>query len=176
MELTKPSEVLNREFVVPEDPVLPSNEPETAETPFRVVTTHAVKVGNLGLLLPADEISELVDSVQTCHLPNTPGWFDGMTSIRGNMVPMFDLHQLLEVDADSEQRKAVIHGSGDDAVGFWIDEMPRMVMVTSDDRLDSRPPLPSLVKRYAREYFLKDNQIWIEWDIKGFFAEAGNNM
>ena len=55
-----PSEALNRKFVLDKaalsQPVLDSE--------FDTITTHAVLVGDIGLLLPVGEVSELVE-----HLP-----------------------------------------------------------------------------------------------------------
>ena len=68
----------------------------------------------------------------------------------------------------------VIVGLTDKAAAFWVDEMPRLVMVTSDDTMESSLPLPQLMKDHARSFFLKDEQIWIDWDAQGFFAAAGN--
>ena len=170
-----PSEVLNRKFVLPEAPE-PVAEQEQSGESFRVITTHAVLVGNIGLLLPSNEVSELVENLSVCRLPNTPNWFNGVTSVRGNMIPVFDLHELFGVNGKGKLRKLIVVGNGETATAFWVDEMPNMVMVTSDDTMTSRPPLPQMIKDHARTYFLKNDQIWIDWDVEAFFRDVGKGL
>ena len=166
-----PSETLNREFVLEDEPVL---ERDNSEQKYQVITTHGVHVGNIGLLLPANEESEVVDNLSICRLPNTPTWFNGVTSLRGNMIPVFDVHDLLGFESKGQARKMVIVGTTDTAAALWVDGMPRMVMVTSDDTMKSGLPLPQLMKDHARNFFLKDDQVWIDWDAQGFFTAVGD--
>lgn len=168
-----PSEALNRKFVLDEEPVTEQLQPEQQ---FRVITTHGVQVGNIGLLMPSNQVSELVDDLPICRLPNTPGWFNGVASVRGNMIPVFDMHELIGVRSNSNRRKIIVIGTGETAIAFWIDEMPRMVMVTSDDIMSSTPPLPQLLKDHSRGYYFKNDQTWIEWDIEKFFSNVGSHL
>lgn len=165
-----PSEALNRTFVLDDEPEL---EQEQSGQEFQVITTHAVRVGNIGLLLPSNEESELVENLSVCRLPNTPTWFNGVTSLRGNMIPVFDIHELLGFEAKGKERKLIIVGVTKTAAAFWVDEMPRMVMVTSDDTTRSSLPLPQLIKDHSRNFFLKEDQIWIDWDVNSFFSALG---
>ena len=64
-------------------------------------------------------------------------------------------------------------GVTETAAAFWVDEMPRMVMVTSDDTTRSSLPLPQLIKDHSRNFFLKEDQIWIDWDVNSFFSALG---
>ena len=67
----------------------------------------------------------------------------------------------------------IVVGTGDTSVSFWVDDMPRMVTLGNDDEMNGNPPLPDIVKAHANRYFLKDNQIWIEWNVQQFFASLG---
>ena len=118
-----PSEVLNREFIVDEDAVSEASPARQVTS----ITTHAVQVGDIGLLLPAAEVSELVDRFPVCKLPNTPEWFSGVSSLRGNITPIFDLHELFGASVTSAKRRAIVIGSGETSVAFWVDGMPRLV-------------------------------------------------
>jgi len=166
-----PSEALNRPFVLAEEPVV---EQLQVVDSFKVITTHAVLVGNIGMLLPSEEVSELVESLSICRLPNSPTWFNGITSVRGNMIPVFDLHELLDVTGKGLERKLLVVGGGETAAAFWVDGMPRIVMVTSDDAMNGSLPLPQLIKDHSRSFYLKDDQIWIDWNVTAFFAALGN--
>lgn len=165
-----PSEALNREFVL-DDEAMPGVIPAGAATG---ITTHAVLVGDIGLLLPVDEVSELVDRLPVCNLPNTPEWFSGVSSLRGNITPIFDLHLLFGVEVASARRRLIVIGSGETSVAFWVDKMPSMVTLGPHDDMVGDPPLPDIIKKHASRYFLKDNQIWIDWDVQKFFFSLGN--
>jgi len=166
-----PSEALNRQFLLPD--ALANEQVQTVESSFQVITSHAVRVGNIGLLLPSRETSELVENMAICRLPNTPSWFNGITSLRGNMIPVFDLHELFGIENRDRQAKMIIVGSAQSAAAFWIDEIPRMIMVTSDDSINGSLPLPPLIKDHSRSFYLKEDQIWIDWSVENFFSALG---
>ncbi|MGD2171785.1 MAG: chemotaxis protein CheW [Gammaproteobacteria bacterium] len=166
-----PSEALNREFVVPDAAEAPRDN-EIFES--RDITAHGVLVGNIGLLLPRREVSELVNDLAVCQLPNTSSWFDGVASVRGNMIPVFDMHLLFDIAVESKRRRMIIVGEDETAVAFWVDEMPRMVALTAEDSMTSVPPIPPLIRDHSRKYYLKDGQIWVDWDVKAFFTTLGN--
>ena len=166
-----PSEALNREFVVP-DAAEASREDRFFES--RDITSHGVLVGNIGLLLPRREVSELVDNLAVCQLPNTSSWFNGVASVRGNMIPVFDMHLLFDIAVESKRRRMIIVGENETAVAFWVDEMPRMVALTAEDSMTSVPPIPPLIRDHSRKYYLKDGQIWVDWDVQAFFTTLGN--
>ncbi len=171
-----PSEVLNRNFELTDAPVEAVVEQVQSSEKYLAITTHAVMVGNIGLLLPKNEVSELAENLSVCRLPNTPTWFSGVTSIRGNMIPVFDVHELFGVKGRGKDRKMIVVGIGETTAAFWIDEMPAMVMVTSDDMMSNIPPLPQIIKDFSRNYYLKDDQTWIDWDVNQFFNNVGSRL
>lgn len=164
-----PSEALNREFVLTDAP-LPQQRKTVASAN---IMSHGVLVGNIGLLLPRQEVSELVNNLTICRMPNTSTWFNGVTSLRGNMIPIFDLHKLLDISHDEISRRTIIVGEGETAVAFWVDGMPRMVTLSSDDAMTSVPPIPTLIRDHSQRYYLKEGQIWVDWDVQSFFTTLG---
>lgn len=171
-----PSEVLNRKFELADAPVDAAAGHVQSSGKLQAITTHAVMVGNIGLLLPQNEVSELAENLSVCRLPNTPTWFNGVTSIRGNMIPVFDVHELFGVEGKGKGRKMIIVGSGETAAAFWIDAMPLMIKVSSDDMMNSSPPLPQIIRECSRRCYLKDDQTWIDWDVKQFFHNVGSRL
>lgn len=165
-----PSEALNREFVLDEAPQPRQSMASESES----INTHGVLIGNIGLLLPRREISELVNSIAICRMPNTSTWFNGVTSLRGNMIPVFDLHALFDISRENIDRRMIIVGEGETAVAFWVDGMPRMIGLNADDNMTSKPPIPQLIRDHSRKFFLKDGQIWVDWDVQSFFTALGS--
>jgi len=167
-----PSEALSREFVV-SDAQQPQQR-RAAESGN--INSHGVLVGNIGLLLPRQEISELVNNLAICRMPNTSTWFNGVTSLRGNMIPIFDLHALFDISCQDIKRRTIIVGEGETAVAFWVDGMPRMVSLTTEDSMTSVPPIPTLIRDHSRRYYLKEGQIWVDWDVQSFFTTLGGML
>jgi len=167
-----PSEALNRAFVLDAEEISRANSVREITS----ITTHAVLVGDIGLLLPVAEVSELVDRLPVCKLPNTPGWFSGVFSLRGNITPVFDLHELFGVSVETAKRRTIVIGSGETSVAFWVDGMPSMVVLGVEDDLSGDPPLPDFIKTHANRYFLKDNQIWVDWNVRNFFTALGKML
>lgn len=171
--LMLPSEALKRKFDLP-DGLLPGQPaPQQDAGQF---TTHAVLVGNIGLLLPSDEISELIEHGTVCRLPNTSTWFSGITSVRGNMIPLFDLHELFDIDYGQLKRRMIVVGENEKAVAFWVDDFPQIVTLGVEDGMTSAPPIPSLIRDHSRQYYLKEEQIWVDWNIETFVTTLGEML
>ncbi|UCH39244.1 MAG: chemotaxis protein CheW [Gammaproteobacteria bacterium] len=137
---------------------------------------HTVLVGSIGLVLPADEISELIEKAVVCELPNTPSWFNGVTSIRGNMIPVFDLHELFSIEQPAAGRRLIVVGENEIAAAFWVDDFPRLLAFADEDVTSIEPQVPSLIREHARQYFMNDGEAWVEWDFKSFFAALGEQL
>ena len=171
--LMPPSEALNRdrEFA---DGLLPGQLPPEPDADRLVA--HAVRIGTIGLLLPRDVISELVENTTVCRLPNTSTWFSGVTSVRGNMIPVFDLHELFELDYGDLQRKLIVVGENETATAFWVDDFPKMLSLASEEAMSGTTSIPALIRDYARDYYLQDEQVWVDWDIDGFMTTLGEML
>ena len=164
-----PSAALARRFELP-DALLPG---AAAEGDAESISRHAVLIGNIGLLLPADQISELIGRDGVCRLPNTSTWFSGITSVRGNMIPVFDLHELFDIACDRRSRRLIVIGENEYAVAFWADDFPQIVTLGEDEVMSSEPPIPALIRNHAREYYLRDDQIWVDCNLEGLVTTLG---
>ena len=137
---------------------------------------HTVLIGNIGLVLPKHEVSELVDRPAVCRLPNTQPWFDGVTSVRGSMIPVFDLHVLFSIEPPEGKRRLVVVGQNETAAAFWVDDFPRLLVLRDEDQVTSEPPLPSLIRAHAKQFYQKDEQAWVAWDLQAFFTALGEKL
>lgn len=173
-QLTLPSKALSRRFELPEAEVDSGSKLNIVEAAsFR---THAFVVGNIGLLIPSGEVSEVSDALPMCRLPNTPEWLLGVANLRGNMVPVFDLGQLLGVEiADTPNSKLLVVGVKDKAIGIRIHSMPLRVMLDAESKLARIPPLPEALQPFVRAGYSTD-RIWVDWDMEGFFKAAGDRI
>lgn len=174
-QLVAPSVALTGTFLVP--PLDSLHEPEPQAETARAFTAYAVVVGNLGLLLPTDTVSTLIEEgLPFCPLPNTPPWLRGMANYYGNVIPIFDLETLLELPASVRaESKILLIGEGETAVGITVVSPPVRLRLSSAQVLTGSPPLPPVLQPYVRACYRSEG-IWVDWDMRAFFIAAGERI
>ncbi len=164
-----PSEVLNRKFQLPDVDANAYVDPDEIYR-FR---GHAFTLGNLHLLLATEKsVCEVFDQLAICRLPNTVDWLHGVANQRGNMVPIFDLKLLFNLQQDSGKKrfKYLIYGQKEAAVGMLIEDLPIRVELDPEERMAAIPPLPANLQPYVRLCYRHDGKLWIAWDVHELFS------
>lgn len=137
---------------------------------------YGFRVGDLGLLISPDTISEVVAQSTVYLIPQTPPWLAGLINLRGNLVPVFDLPLCLNLEASSqEKRYLLVLDTGDQAIGVFVEGMPQPA--DTSHVLERTPPLPEVLRPYVATVYRDGGMIWLEFDHRGFFeslAEPGN--
>ncbi len=133
------------------------------------------RVGDIGLLVPAGMLSELVEEMEIYPLPTTPGWFPGLINLRGGLVPVFDLKELFTIDnPGGDKPNLLVLNAGADAVGVLIDGLP--LTLDTGRRVEQSPPLPEILREYSQAVYLREHEIWVDFDFDGFFRAAGSRI
>lgn len=168
MNWLKPSEALTR--FVPDESSVDRNIRSLEPLRF------GVRVGDIGLLVPAGMHSELVEDTRIYPLPTAPGWFLGLINLRGTLVPVFDLKVLFRMDITAEQNASLLVLNSDElAVGFLIDALPETLHTTQ--RLAQVPMLPTVLQEHAQVVYVQDGRVWVELEYDAFFhAVSGLNI
>ena len=65
-------------------------------------TRFGFRVGQLRLLIKPRTHSEVVAQPHIYPIPNVPPWFLGVINLRGNLLPVFALQQLLQQLSSTE--------------------------------------------------------------------------
>jgi len=137
---------------------------------------YGFKVSNVGFLLDADTVAEVVPRPSSVRIPRTPLWFSGLTNLRGTLVPIFDLKLLLGLSNDDKvnEKFALIIGRGDEAVGFFVKEYP----VGLDDMaaVAEHPPLPKILVPFLGQTYLASDSLYVEFNYPRFFALLSEKM
>lgn len=169
-KLLLPSKALNGRFELPDNPP----KPTVAETSgFR---GHGFMIGDIGLLLSSTEVSEIASGLPLCRLPNTPRWLLGMVNLRGNILPVFELQDLLGYESETNaDPKMLFVRLGDEWVGMTSNGLPIQVQLNDASRLRKHPTLPPMLQPYVRACY-KDTQFWVDWDIAGFFNNVADRL
>jgi len=154
---------------------------ETDLTQSQVVDDHirrlGFRIGTFGLLIGEYAISELREMVEICSIPNTASWLLGLINLRGNLVPVFDLHMLLNLERVNKKKEMLlVLGEGEEAGAIVIDELPQHITLGESDRLQAIPPLPDSIKVYMSNGHEKEGQTWFNFDHFGFFQSLAKKV
>ncbi len=137
----------------------------------------SVRVGSIGLLLPAAAGRELLDPPPAARLPHTPPWFAGLANVRGALVPVVDTARALEVEHNADARRyLLVFDHGDDALGLIVDGLPRRQGFEASERLNGLPPHPPLLDGHLAAAYGRDGGLWFELDLEGFFHALGERL
>ena len=138
-------------------------------------TRFGFRIGDLGLLVPLGMVSELIEESEIYPLPTTPEWFRGLMNLRGSLVPVFDLKLLFEMRTGTGSApRLLVLNERVRAVGILIDAVPKGVALGQP--LPQIPPLPPLLGQYSRGAYVKNQDMWVEFDFDGFFQAVGNQL
>lgn len=172
-----PSEALHPIFILaPTDIETAPNPVATLNSPANDISGYGIILGNLGLLLPTDTSSRLVDlNIRLCRLPIAPNWLLGIANLEGDLIPLFDLAKLLELPIEMPIERYVVIGAGEQAIGIGIIGHPQRVHLKATDKLHHNPPLPIILQPYIQSVY-RTNYIWITYDHTAFFTAQGRRL
>lgn len=136
---------------------------------------YGARLGSVGILLPEDEMSEVLDRPSIYPLPNTAAWFEGLVNLRGNLVPVFDLRRLLGTQADKASPQMVlVVDKGDNALGLAVDGVP--VGAACDEPVSPLPPLPEVLAGFTRRAFSDGGGLWLEVDLPALVESLAGEL
>ena len=132
-----------------------------------------VKVGDIGLLVPAGMLSEVVEDAKIYPLPTAPRWFQGLINLRGTLVPVFNLKVMFQMDnLGTEISNLMVLNTDEQAVGFFIDDLP--VTLDATQRLEQVPLVPPVLREHIQVVYVQGGRVWVEFVFDGFFRTASS--
>jgi twitching motility protein PilI len=138
-------------------------------------TRFGFRVGQLHFLIQPKTHSEVMVQPHVYPIPNVPQWFLGVLNLRGNLLPVFGLHQLLQAGNGSRHKHTVLLlDRGREAVGVSIDGLPQVV--TLNHTLHDLPALPAGLQEHVSAAYVTDGLIWLDFDHQSFFTTLGRQV
>jgi chemotaxis signal transduction protein len=132
-------------------------------------------LGQMRLLITPGTHSEVAIQTTICSIPNVPSWFLGVMNLRGNVLPVFDMHQLLQMDNRRRELPTILLlDQGSDMVALPIDGFPQSVVL--DHKLRNLPPLPEVLEAHVSAAYAKESTIWLDFDHQSFFTQLGKHV
>lgn len=133
---------------------------------------YVIEISNISLILPQRILSELIEVPQYAILPLMPENVVGLCNLRGNLVPVFDLHTHLNLNVDDKvrDRYLISLGANKDTVGILLESLPYQVRESECIPTTQVPTLPSKLAPFASNAFKRNGRILLEYDHDSFFA------
>lgn len=155
-----PCAALTRGYSLPDHAFLEKNiEPVAADIQL------SFYLGNVGLLCPLDEVTDIAFPPPVFRIPNTLQWMQGLVNHRGQLIPVIDLHIVLGLSAPPKSKSMmIVFGKEDHIIGIFVDGLPRRLMIEHRNRLETLPPLPPLLKDYVFTAYRQNNETWLKLD------------
>jgi purine-binding chemotaxis protein CheW len=89
--------------------------------------------------LPIQQVHEIIRYSQPRSVASRVDWVRGVISLRGRIVPVYDLAARLGVTSEvSEQTKIVIVEAGSETAGVIVDDVEE-VLTVEDEQIDEVP-------------------------------------
>ena len=164
MELLEPTKALTRRFVLPDEALVSS--PEAPDEMF--IQRRGCRVGNVCLLISPEIFGELIPRTGICALPNVENWCLGLVNVRGTLVPVFDMHALLDA-GDGGKGWVLVLGQGQDAVGISIDDLPEQLLLKPDERQTGISEAPAALSAHVTGAFEHEGAYWFDFDYQTLF-------
>lgn len=118
--------------------LFPTAAQTAATVPVVLINRFCYRVGKHTLLLESAVSTEVLTGQAIYPLPFTPDWCGGLTSVRGDLLPVVDMHRILQQPLIPRQRQMLLvkHEQLPPVV-LTCDGYPRLLKLP-DSGLDTR--------------------------------------
>ncbi|MBI3775200.1 MAG: chemotaxis protein CheW [Gammaproteobacteria bacterium] len=138
------------------------------------ISRYGYRVGPMTLLVAPGMVSEISVLPEITPLPRSVRWLAGCTNIRGNIVPVFCLHPLIDaVRVRADRPTVLLLDRGTRMLGLLIDGLPQALLQTATAS-ELLPPNDAL-SGFIRSGFVVNGNLWLEFDAHGFFTQLAAN-
>lgn len=136
---------------------------------------YGFRIGGLGFLIPPHVGSEALAMPVIAPIPNAPGWLHGVFNLRGQLVPLVNLHRSFGLEHDAAAKAgnmALVFGSGAEAVSVLIDDYPKPLLDLRP--VAELPDIPDLLGRHAGQGYMSGGGLWLELDLQALLLDLAS--
>ncbi|MBI5199728.1 MAG: purine-binding chemotaxis protein CheW [Nitrospirae bacterium] len=121
---------------IQEIPSLPYSEEES------VVEVISFRLGDEIYGVKIDYVREILKPLEITSVPRTPSYLKGVTSLRGEIIPVFDLKERLGLEGiqQDKKRRILILSIRNETIGAVIDEVLGVIKLLKES-IDSTPTI-----------------------------------
>jgi len=143
------------------------------ESQFQLVTFH---LGEELYGVNIMDVKEIVKLQNVRYIPNAPYYVEGIINLRGEIIPIIDLHKrfkiqssLVETDENSIEGGFIILKIEGSQIGIIIDKVERVVSVKAEDVKEPPQMLSGIGSEYIEGVIREDHGYLIMLNIRKLF-------
>ena len=133
---------------------------ETMPNAFRIVSAASTRerliqlltftVGGEGFAVDAAAVREIMRLPEIACLPNSPGYLDGIISLRGSLIPVISLRERFALSGavNNSRSRVILLDVADKVAGFRVDAVSEVIHIRSGE---VQPPPALLVPEIGKE-------------------------
>lgn len=120
------------------------------------------RLGELRLVAPLGEVSEILTPPSLSKVPRTKAWVCGIANVRGNLMPIMDLHGYLHDQPARLNRRSRILVVNHRGVysGLVVDAVMGLRHFRDEQRCDELPGDDTRIHEYLEHGFRIGNEHW----------------
>ena len=126
-----------------------------------------IRIADYHIVVAMGYVREIMKYPRLSQVPGSKDWVMGIANVRGNLLPIFDLHRFLGTVSTPLKRETRILSisSGDLSAGLLADEVFGMKYFDKDD-YDASLTYDVKWNNYLNGGYLIDDQKWIIFDMQ----------
>lgn len=127
------------------------------------------ELAELHFMISARYSCEVFVDLAISSLPNAPECLVGLSNIRGTIVPIYQLHSILDATR-SEKTIALVVGKGESAIGLIVDALPMTLSLSASMRMKTGIHENIFVASLVNELYVVNQEQWklLSGDTLGF--------
>ena len=141
-----------------------ANIADAANTNSSIRIKHyGFNVADYNFLVEQGLYCELLTTFQIAPLPNSPIHFLGLTNVRGNLIPVYQLEPILNI-TPLKNYYVLVLGTLANAAALCIQNKPQAIDLTDFEEVTPNSDLPELFNQVRTKTYLKENTHWYLFD------------
>lgn len=120
------------------------------------------------------DVKEIVRLQNVRVIPNSPYYVEGIINLRGEIIPIIDLHKRFRIKALEKEETDfeggfIILNIDNNKIGIIIDKVARVVVVKAEDVKDPPQMLTGIGSEYIKGVIREENGYLIMLNIRKLF-------
>jgi chemotaxis signal transduction protein len=129
---------------------------------------YGFTLAQIGFLIGRRVVCEVIATPAVARIPHTPRWIAGVFSLRGSLVPLFELGALLDPVPDRQApRTTLVLDRGEHAVGLVVAGLPQPLRALR--ALRELPAMPDWLRVHVSAALASSARVWLELDHRSLF-------
>lgn len=83
--------------------------------------------------ISTEKVDEISKKIPSTNIPNSPQWVEGLINLRGNVVTLVNLSQLLQQEDDQCYNNIIIINSTDEKTGILVKDVFEVSNIDNGD-------------------------------------------